>query len=236
MADKNNKTSTKDLLLKAAEEFFTERGYAAVSTRELAEKAGVNLGAIQYHFGSKTQLFVETIRNMMSRQKGAVSVFSEGRPPETREEAAVDLFFLVRGFVSEMCHPKGPDACRVMHREVLGATSQNAELLEVLVSSVVDEFFCPFDDDLMLIVRLLAPNVEERELEMVAHSIYGQCSFYPMDKPYIERIRGIDYTKEPYLLKVCEHIASFTLKGLGFSEVEIETALKCVKEKGNYKK
>src|SRR3954447_15312736 len=44
-------------ILSAGLEMFAEQGYEATSTRLLAERAGVNLPAIPYYFGSKEGLY-----------------------------------------------------------------------------------------------------------------------------------------------------------------------------------
>lgn len=44
----------REALIEAAKTLFIEKGYDGVSTREVAEAAGVNLGAIQYYFGSQS--------------------------------------------------------------------------------------------------------------------------------------------------------------------------------------
>ena len=49
-------------LLKAARKLFADRGLAATSIRELAQEAGVNIAAVNYHFGDKEQLYLETLR------------------------------------------------------------------------------------------------------------------------------------------------------------------------------
>lgn len=50
-------TATKDRMLDAAEELFMELGYEATSLRQITAAAGVNLAAVNYHFGSKEELF-----------------------------------------------------------------------------------------------------------------------------------------------------------------------------------
>jgi len=49
--------STQDRILDAAAELYLERGFADTSLRELTSRAGVNLSAVNYHFGSKEALF-----------------------------------------------------------------------------------------------------------------------------------------------------------------------------------
>jgi AcrR family transcriptional regulator len=48
---------TKSRILDAAESLFMEHGFEATSLRQLTTAAGVNLAAVNYHFGSKEELF-----------------------------------------------------------------------------------------------------------------------------------------------------------------------------------
>jgi AcrR family transcriptional regulator len=50
---------TRERILDAAREMFAQRGVAGVSLRELTQKAGVNLAAVHYHFGSKEGVLAE---------------------------------------------------------------------------------------------------------------------------------------------------------------------------------
>lgn len=49
-------SDTVDRILDAAEELFAERGFSETSLRMITGKAGVNLAAVNYHFGSKNAL------------------------------------------------------------------------------------------------------------------------------------------------------------------------------------
>jgi len=48
--------TTVDKILDAAEVLFAERGFAETSLRTITTAAGVNLAAVNYHFGSKKEL------------------------------------------------------------------------------------------------------------------------------------------------------------------------------------
>src|SRR5215475_3768724 len=55
--DREAPVATKDRILDAAEALFMEHGFEATSLRAITAAAGVNLAAVNYHFGSKQELF-----------------------------------------------------------------------------------------------------------------------------------------------------------------------------------
>lgn len=55
------KQLTRERLIQAALTLFKEKGYTAASTRDIAEKAGVNHLTLFRHFGSKRNLFRESV-------------------------------------------------------------------------------------------------------------------------------------------------------------------------------
>jgi AcrR family transcriptional regulator len=65
-------TDTRSALLRAVHECLQERGYAGLSTRQVAERAGVHLSQIHYHFGSKRGLIVALLeehdKRLIARQ------------------------------------------------------------------------------------------------------------------------------------------------------------------------
>lgn len=50
-------TSTEEKIIEAASKVFTQKGYAATRTRDIAEEAGINLALLNYYFRSKEKLF-----------------------------------------------------------------------------------------------------------------------------------------------------------------------------------
>lgn len=83
---------TKTKILRAAKTSLLERGYAQLSTRSIAEAAGVPLSQIHYHFGSKQDLILEVLeeenRRLLKRQAG---MFGEELPLWKRWEQACDF-------------------------------------------------------------------------------------------------------------------------------------------------
>ncbi len=55
---------TRKAILVAARALFADRGFAAVSTSEVVEQAGVTRGALYHHFGDKADLFRAVFRDL----------------------------------------------------------------------------------------------------------------------------------------------------------------------------
>ncbi|WP_368346005.1 TetR family transcriptional regulator [Pelagovum sp. HNIBRBA483] len=58
--------ATAAAIVAAAAELFSQRGYDGASTREIADRAGVNVALISRYFGSKEGLFEASILPMLS--------------------------------------------------------------------------------------------------------------------------------------------------------------------------
>ena len=57
--------TTRNRLLDAAERTFAQYGYRGASVRTITAEAGVDLGSVRYHFGSKDGLFGEVLRRRL---------------------------------------------------------------------------------------------------------------------------------------------------------------------------
>ena len=70
-------SETGTALLDAAERLMLEEGYASVTSRRVAEEAGVNAGLVYYYFGTMDELFLAVFRRraewMLERQAEALA-------------------------------------------------------------------------------------------------------------------------------------------------------------------
>ncbi len=83
---------TRTLIVDAARSQLLTNGYAGMSTRKVADTAGVPLSQLHYHFGSKggliLALFAEDNRRRLGRQR---DMYGEDRPLWQRYERACDF-------------------------------------------------------------------------------------------------------------------------------------------------
>lgn len=61
------RSAAEDALLDAAERLLVDVGYAGITTRKLAEEAGVNHGLVHYYFGSNENVLVRTLERFTER-------------------------------------------------------------------------------------------------------------------------------------------------------------------------
>jgi len=62
---RKSSSATRDRLLRAAERCFTEHGFEGSSLRQITRLAGVNLAAVNYHFASKRELWLEMMQRRL---------------------------------------------------------------------------------------------------------------------------------------------------------------------------
>jgi AcrR family transcriptional regulator len=65
--------ATRERVLGAAEKLFTERGYAAVTLRDIAQAVGLNHASLYHHApGGKEELYVEVMRRGLQRHNAGL--------------------------------------------------------------------------------------------------------------------------------------------------------------------
>ncbi len=90
----------RDKMLLAALDVFGEHGFAAATTRMVAQAASMNLGAIPYYFGSKDELYAQAAEYLAAhieqRQADSLHVLRGG---VARARSQTDLIELVVQFM-----------------------------------------------------------------------------------------------------------------------------------------
>lgn len=127
-SDAGHNDGTREKLLLAALELFGQYGFDGVSTRKLAERAGVNLQAINYYFGTKRGLYNAVADYLIGRlqvrvgdmRKMVLDRFAEvqsgGRPIDVAE-ARVILTSLSEAMLTLFADDESAVWVRYMFRE-----------------------------------------------------------------------------------------------------------------------
>ena len=188
---------TRSKMIQVAIEVFAELGYEAASTRILADRAGVNLAAIPYHFGGKRELYVAAALQIADYARGRIDpVVSRLRDPSRADlstrikEAFSSYFHLVVGgpepeswisfFVR--CERDADDAFHLIHDEAV------TRFERALTQSIAEARGCDADDESLKIrvSMLLASIFSIRTLRNVTLNSLGWDRLNP------ERIQKLE--------------------------------------------
>lgn len=89
---------TRDIILDTAERLFAQQGHDGTSMRQITSEAGVNLAAVNYHFGSKESLVQAVLKRRLAvlnqerlRLLDELEAQAQGRP--LKPSQIVDAFF-----------------------------------------------------------------------------------------------------------------------------------------------
>ncbi len=216
---------TRQALLDAAEELFSQKGFAAVGIRQIVEKAGCNIAAINYHFGSKSDLHIQTVRRAMERPEAAAAWEILSTRPAGPQEAATAIVRFIHRFLLLRLDPTIPDIAGSL---ILHEAAEPSEAIE----SVVRDFLKPHESMLVSALGVLSPGTGPAELSLFAQSILGQILHYRVFRPFLERLTVGDLTSRKRLAQIADHIARVSLRGLGCREKRIDEAIAIARAEG----
>lgn len=99
--------STRDRILDTAERLFAEQGFHVATLRQITQEAGVNLAAVNYHFGSKQALQ----RAIFKRRLDALNAARMSRLDQALENDPPELEDVLDAFVQPaLAFTRGGDA------------------------------------------------------------------------------------------------------------------------------
>lgn len=105
-------SDTRDRIVQAALDVFTEKGFDAGSTREIAARVGVNHGLIPYYFGSKQKLWRAAVDYAFEDMQSEIDAMGAGQGAAgPRERAAL----MIRAHVHFVA--RRPEFVRLMFEE-----------------------------------------------------------------------------------------------------------------------
>ncbi|WP_441868535.1 CerR family C-terminal domain-containing protein [Phaeovulum sp. W22_SRMD_FR3] len=172
-------------LLGAALHHFGHRGFAATSTRQLAEAAGVNIAAIAYHFGSKTGLRLACADEITRRISAITGTPAPDAPPSPAEARA-----RLEGLLRAVAHflltaPEAEDMAAFVLREI----TDHGPAFDRLY----DGFFAPKHREICALWG--AASGQDAESEAVRLSVFamiGQVAYFRIARPVVLRRMGWD--------------------------------------------
>jgi AcrR family transcriptional regulator len=196
----------RERILLAAGREFAERGYEAATVREICAAAGVNVAAVNYYFGDKQRLYIESVKHAHEERLRQVPQpdWAPGTPATEK----------LRGFIGNLLERmlgggQAPWQVKLMMREVLQPTEACRELVE--------DYIRPhFSLLLGILDELVGGALPASELRRVGLSIIGQCFLYRAAGEVVAMLvpsGEIDAFHTPRT--IADHVTRFSLAALG---------------------
>lgn len=163
---------TRERILNAAEVLFAEHGFARTSLRMLTTRAGVNLAAVNYHFGSKEALIQAVFTRRLvplNQERIARLATLTSTPAGTSVEAILEAFI-----GPTLKPPTDGDPGEVRFIRLLGRTQAGAaKPLREFVHSLYAEALQQFEAALAHVL----PHLPRPELAWRIHFLMGATSY-----------------------------------------------------------
>ena len=164
----NDCEDTHDRILSAAQKLFADKGFDATSVRDITTEAACNVASVNYHFGGKDKLYLETFRSMLTvlrdRRLEMMGELMERQPSPSLEE-------FVETFAVIMIEPlvgdsRGRMFLNLVSREMIAPRLPDGVLLE--------EFFEPMMERATAALARVGPPLEAASARLCVMSMVGQ--------------------------------------------------------------
>lgn len=88
---------TRKVLLDAALNVFSHKGYAQTTLEEVAKEAGVTRGAIYWHFGNKFEMFHAVLQELHKKASARITkiIDSDQRPVSKLHQLMLEFFLII---------------------------------------------------------------------------------------------------------------------------------------------
>jgi AcrR family transcriptional regulator len=171
---------TRGRILEAALDLFAASGFDGASTRTIAERAGVNLPAIQYYFGSKEGLYRAVVEQFSQHMQAGVAPVAEricaelasGQPSRRRLiELLCDMLDIVIAMILDDSEPNRESRQRFFARMEVEPNAAVDALQDDMVRHVCSPCCA-------IIGRLIDRPPQDEQVLLHAMTIIGQAKIF----------------------------------------------------------
>lgn len=191
---------TRENILKAAQVIFGEKGYSKATHAAIGRAAGVNTALINFHFGSKDQLY-RAVWERVEKEIEQLYPINGGVPADA---PAPERF---RGLISCLLNRALDKRMEGFHRILTMEIINPTGLIDKEIKQQRKEHR---SHTLAIIRELLGPDADEKTVELCEMSVISQCHMI-LPRPHHkckERYKHADVES------LTDHITTFSLAGI----------------------
>lgn len=183
----------RERLLGEAMRLFGERGFDAVTTREICAAAGVNPGAIHYHFGDKEGLYAEVLRLPVRELQHQLVGF---------DHPALGLHESIRRFLQPFLIDDGACSAQLFLREMQAPSA-------IFMHTVAQEIGPIFDRFAGLLARHAGLAGPDAAIHQLAMGLQAMAHDYAMTRPMLDAFHPELLADDPLLEQTCRRLADW---------------------------
>jgi AcrR family transcriptional regulator len=206
MTETETKQSTRARLIEAAGCLFAEKGFKDTTVKDITERAGANVAAVNYYFRDKEKLYEEVILHIFEyiRQNFPIDKnLDAAASPESRFES------IVRNLLYRFISPDRPAWQGIL----LAQERMNPNPTTLLV--IHDEISKTRHLLRSSIKELLGPDEKDEEIELCEQSVIGQILHQAhIRSPQAPTLIRRDGASNEEIDLLARHIAEFSLGGI----------------------
>jgi len=197
--------ATRDRLLAEATRLFAQRGFHAVSVRDIARAARANVAAVNYHFDGKLGLYRAVVRAAVEAMRAGDDAFLTAARDASPEE---QLRTYVMGYLPRIA--SSDDRTAWIHDLMRHEMSEPTPL----APWIAEHGILPRIEYLAgVVVQLLDCKPNDRRVARCVISVQAQCLFYRPDRFRAAAFKGWPLS-DAELAAVAAHIVEFSLAGI----------------------
>jgi len=206
---------TRERILDEAEALFANKGFHAVSVREITRGAQCNLAAVNYYFGNKQNLYLEVFRSRwMPRASRLFDNFRKSLKDNGQASPNSVVESLARAFLQG---PMSDDERMRHHKLIFGEFAQPTQAFEL----VADQVLKPLFTSLMADLRAAMPDTTgEKQTALNAFSILAMVLYFNLARPLISSFLD-GHDDVDFKDRLIDHIVEFSLNGIGAGKEEV---------------
>jgi AcrR family transcriptional regulator len=200
---------TRTRILDAAEELFMQHGFEGTSMRLLTTKAGVNLAAVNYHFGSKDALIEAVFRRRLDPMNTARigeldKLEAEQRSPSP--EAIIRAFITPGLRLMEDGKTGGRNFTRLLGRTYTEPSK--------LVRQLIGQMYAPAMQRYKAALERALPQMPRDELVWRMHFMFGTLAYTLAATDTVQLIAGCKPEDRYDAALLEERLTTFLAAGL----------------------
>lgn len=208
MATNGNDPSaeTCERILESAEQLFAQHGFDGTSLRQITDAARVNVAAVNYHFGTKEDLYAQVfVRRIVPINERRVAMLDEAEAMARGEPLPLTAIFesYIRP-VFEMTE-RAPSFLRLLARNI-GAPPP-------FMAAVIERQFRPLIGRYSVALRAALPGVPDQTIFWRMHFVVGATLHCASHHFSIEQLSG-GLCRTGEMETMLRHLIDFAVAGM----------------------